>query len=147
MVIFAVLACAAAKPGLIGAPLHYHAAPVVAAHPPVITATSSQVVARTHNGIVSAPIIAPVPRVLAPAPVAKFVAPLQAAPLAAAYPAPVFAKYAAAASVVARYATAAYHTPVVAKYAAAAPLAYSAPLAYPHSHLAYAPSYASPYVW
>ncbi|XP_065360449.1 cuticle protein 19.8-like isoform X1 [Calliphora vicina] len=136
VVILAVIACAAAKPGLIGAPLAYRAAPFVAAPAPVITATSSQVVARTYNGIAHAPIVAPVApvaRVVAPvAPVARVVAPAHvahvAAPFAAAYSAPV----------VARYATAAYAHPFAARYTA--PLAYSAPLAYPHA--AYATSYA-----
>ncbi|XP_061387507.1 uncharacterized protein LOC133322537 [Musca vetustissima] len=61
VVIFAIIACAAAKPGLV-TPLAYTApAAVVAAAPaPVVTATSSQFVARNHNGIVSAPIVAPV---------------------------------------------------------------------------------------
>ncbi|KAL5292111.1 hypothetical protein ACFFRR_011116 [Megaselia abdita] len=54
LAIFAVIACAAAKPGLV-TPLAY-SAPVIAA-PGVVTATSSQFVARNHNGIV-APIVA-----------------------------------------------------------------------------------------
>ncbi|XP_065359318.1 uncharacterized protein LOC135953368 isoform X3 [Calliphora vicina] len=61
VVIFAVIACAAAKPGLIGAPLAYAApAAVVAAPAGVVTATSSQFIARNHNGIATAPIVAPV---------------------------------------------------------------------------------------
>ncbi|KAM7356251.1 uncharacterized protein ACRADG_002056 [Cochliomyia hominivorax] len=130
VVIFAVIACAAAKPGLV-APLAYTApAAVVAAPAPVVTATSSQVIARNHNGIATAPIVAPVAApvvakaVAAPvalaAPVARYAA-AYTAPLA--YSAPVVAKYAAAASL-------AYTAPVVAKYTAAAPLAYSAPLTY-----------------
>ncbi|KNC31938.1 hypothetical protein FF38_05027 [Lucilia cuprina] len=117
VVIFALIACAAAKPGLIGAPLAY----TVPAAAGVVTATSSQFIARNHNGIVSAPVVAPV---AAPV-VAKTVA--YTAPVAAAYTAPVVAKYAAA------YAhLLAYSAPVVAKYAAAYshPLAYSAPLTY-----------------
>ncbi|XP_037815415.1 cuticle protein 16.5-like [Lucilia sericata] len=101
-VIFALIACAAAKPGLIGAPLAYTApAAVVAAPAGVVTATSSQFVARNHNGIVSTPVVAPV-----------------AAPVVAkTFAAPVVAKTFAA--------------PVVAPAAyAAAPLAYSAPLHY-----------------
>ncbi|XP_065360829.1 larval/pupal cuticle protein H1C-like [Calliphora vicina] len=119
IVIFAVIACAAAKPGLIGAPLAYTApAAVVAAPAGVVTATSSQFVARNHNGIATAPIVAPVA-----APVAAYTA-----PIAAAYTAPVVAKYAAA-----------YSTPL----AYSAPLTYAAtPLAYANAHLdaAYASS-------
>ncbi|XP_055842211.1 cuticle protein 16.5-like isoform X2 [Episyrphus balteatus] len=81
VVIFAVIACAVAKPapGLLHAPLAY-SAPLVAAAPGVVTATSSQVIARNYNGIATAPVFA--------APVAKYVAaplPLAAAPLAAKY--------------------------------------------------------------
>ncbi|XP_065360826.1 cuticle protein 70, isoforms A and B-like isoform X2 [Calliphora vicina] len=107
VVIFAVIACAAAKPHLIGAPLAYTApAAVVAAPAPFVTATSSQVIARNYNGIATAPIVAPV-----------------ATPVAA----PVVAKYAAAYTH-----PLAYSAPVVAKYASAYshPLAYSAPLTY-----------------
>ncbi|EDV40933.1 uncharacterized protein Dana_GF23675 [Drosophila ananassae] len=70
VVVLAIVACAAAKPGLLGAPLAYtaplaysaplaYAAPaaVVAAPAPVVTATSSQVIARNYNGI-AAPVIA-----------------------------------------------------------------------------------------
>ncbi|XP_061394638.1 cuticle protein 70, isoforms A and B-like [Musca vetustissima] len=107
VVIFAMIACAAAKPGLV-TPLAYTApAAVVAAAPaPFVTATSSQYVARNYNGIATAPVVAPV--------VAKTVA------------APIVAKTFAAPV------AAAYTTPVVAKYAAtyAAPFAYSAPLTY-----------------
>ncbi|XP_023298618.2 cuticle protein 12.5-like [Lucilia cuprina] len=101
VVIFALIACAAAKPGFV-APLAYTApAAVVAAPAGVVTATSSQFIARNHNGIVSTPVVAPVATPV----VAKTVA--YTAPLA--YSAPVVAKYAAAYS----------H-----------PLAYSAPLTY-----------------
>ncbi|KAM7355518.1 uncharacterized protein ACRADG_001545 [Cochliomyia hominivorax] len=80
-VIFAFIACAAAKPGLV-APLAYTApAAVVAAPAGVVTATSSQFVARNHNGIATAPVVAPV---AAPV-IAKTIAPV-AAPLAAAAP-------------------------------------------------------------
>ncbi|XP_013108900.2 cuticle protein 70, isoforms A and B-like [Stomoxys calcitrans] len=81
-VIFAVIACAAAKPGLIGAPLAYTApAAVVAAAPaPFVTATSSQVIARNYNGIATAPVVAPVAAPLVAktiaAPVAAYTAPL-----------------------------------------------------------------------
>ncbi|XP_065361499.1 cuticle protein 12.5-like [Calliphora vicina] len=117
VVIFALIACAAAKPGLIGAPLAY------TAPAGVVTATSSQFVARNHNGIATTPIVAPVA-----APVAAYTA-----PVAAAYTAPVVAKYAAAYSTPLAYSSPlAYSTPVVAKYAAAYshPLAYSSPLTY-----------------
>ncbi|KAL5292121.1 hypothetical protein ACFFRR_011123 [Megaselia abdita] len=110
LAIFAVIACAAAKPGLV-APLAY-SAPVVAA-PGVVTATSSQFVARNHNGIV-APIVAPshfaytAPLVhsaplVAHTPIAKVAAPL-------AYSAPV-----------------AYSSPLVHSRFSS-PLTYSAPL-------------------
>ncbi|XP_037815421.1 uncharacterized protein LOC119606108 [Lucilia sericata] len=60
-VIFAFIACAAAQPGLLSAPLAYTApAAVVAAPAGVVTATSSQFVARNHNGIATAPVVAPV---------------------------------------------------------------------------------------
>ncbi|XP_073841248.1 uncharacterized protein [Musca autumnalis] len=108
-VIFAIIACAAAKPGLVS-PLAYTApAAVVAAPTPFVTATSSQYVARNYNGIATAPVVAPV--------AAPVVAKTVAAPVAAAYTTPVADTYTA---------------PVVAKYAAtyAAPFAYSAPLTY-----------------
>lgn len=76
VVIFAIIACAAAKPGLIHAPLAYSApVAVVAAPAPVVTATSSQFVARNHNGIVSTPDVAPV---AAPIGVRTFAAPFVA---------------------------------------------------------------------
>ncbi|XP_016989204.1 cuticle protein 38-like [Drosophila rhopaloa] len=104
VVVLALIACAAAKPGLLGAPLAYtsplaytaplaYSAPVVAAPDPVVTATSIQVIARNYNGIAAAPLIAPVA-------------------------APVVAKYTAA--------PLAYSSPL----AFSAPLAYTAPLAY-----------------
>ncbi|TMW51904.1 hypothetical protein DOY81_003033, partial [Sarcophaga bullata] len=144
VVIFAAIACVAAKPHLIGAPLAYAApAAVVAAPAPVVTATSSQVVARTYNGIAHAPIVAPVapvPRVLAPvAPVARVVAPAPVAPVARVVaPAPVAAPLAYSSPFVARYATAAYATPFAARLAA--PFGYTAPLAY-------STPYASAYAW
>uniref|UniRef100_A0A1I8MPZ5 Cuticle protein n=1 Tax=Musca domestica TaxID=7370 RepID=A0A1I8MPZ5_MUSDO len=91
VVVFAVIACAAAKPGLIGAPLAYTApAAVVAAAPaPVVTATSSQYVARNYNGIATAPVVAPVATpVVAKTVAAPLVAKTFAAPVAAAYAAP-----------------------------------------------------------
>ncbi|XP_037933214.1 cuticle protein 16.5-like [Teleopsis dalmanni] len=104
VVIFAVIACVAAKPGLLSAPLAYTVpAAVVAAPAPFVTATSSQVVARNFNGIAAAPIVAA-------APVVKAVAPV-AAPLAYASPL-------------------AYSAPLARAAYAAAPLTYSSPLAY-----------------
>ncbi|KAM7355954.1 uncharacterized protein ACRADG_001859 [Cochliomyia hominivorax] len=100
VVILALIACAAAKPGLV-APLAYTApvaAPVVAAPAGVVTATSNQFVARNHNGIATAPIVAPVAApvvaktIAAPvvAPAAYAAAPLAyTAPLTYAAPAPV----------------------------------------------------------
>ncbi|KAH8274576.1 hypothetical protein KR044_013090, partial [Drosophila immigrans] len=83
VVIFAVIACAAAKPGvLLGQQVAYAApAAVVAAPAPYVTATSSQVFARNFNGIATAPVIAPV--------AAPVVAKYAAAPLA--YSAPLTA--------------------------------------------------------
>ncbi|XP_055913509.1 cuticle protein 38-like [Eupeodes corollae] len=120
VVIFAVIVCAVAKPapGLLASPFAY-SAPLVAAAPGVVTATSSQVIARNYNGIATAP-------VYAAAPVAKFVAAPVAAPLAA-------APLAAA--------------PLAAKYVAspfASPLAYSAPLAAAPFGYASAYGYGSP---
>ncbi|XP_065360832.1 pupal cuticle protein C1B-like [Calliphora vicina] len=82
-VILALIACAAAKPGFA------YTAPAG-----VVTATSSQFVARNHNGIVSTPVVAPVAApVVAKTFAAPFVAPAAyAAPLA--YSAPLH--YAAA---------------------------------------------------
>ncbi|EDV90882.1 GH24646 [Drosophila grimshawi] len=100
IVILAIIACAAAKPGLLlGQQLAYTApAAVVAAPAPFVTATSSQVIARNYNGIAHAPVIAPV--------AAPVIAKYAAAPLAAPVAAPVIANY------------------------AASPLAYSSPLTY-----------------
>ncbi|XP_017127373.1 cuticle protein 38-like [Drosophila elegans] len=85
VVILAIVACVAAKPGLLDAPLAYtsplaysHPAAVVAAPAPVVTATSSQVIARNFNGIAAAPVVAPV---AAPV-IAKYAAAPLAAPLA-----------------------------------------------------------------
>ncbi|XP_067648137.1 cuticle protein 10.6-like [Eurosta solidaginis] len=94
IVLFALIACAAAKPGVLtpfaAAPLTYAApAAVVAAPAPYVTATSSQVIARNYNGIGAAPVVA-------------------AAPLAA----PVVAHYAAAAPFSAPLVAAHYATPV-----------------------------------
>nr|AAY55432.1 IP04080p [Drosophila melanogaster] len=72
VVICALIACVAAKPGLLHTPLAALPAPVIAAPAPVVTAASSQVVARTFNGIAAAPVIAQVP--VAPAPVLRTVA-------------------------------------------------------------------------
>ncbi|XP_037720628.1 cuticle protein 63-like [Drosophila subpulchrella] len=80
VVILAIVACVAAKPGLLGAPLAYtaplaYSAPLAFAAPaPVVTATSSQVITRNYNGIADAPVIAPV--------AAPVVAKYAAAPLA-----------------------------------------------------------------
>ncbi|XP_065359708.1 cuticle protein 38-like isoform X2 [Calliphora vicina] len=75
VVIFAVIACAAAKPGFLGAPLAYAApAAVVAAPAGVVTATSSQVIERNYNGIATAPIVANVATPVAAPVVAKYAA-------------------------------------------------------------------------
>ncbi|XP_023036965.1 vitelline membrane protein Vm26Ab [Drosophila willistoni] len=78
VVLCVVLACSLvnAKPDVLAAP--------------VVTATSSQYVARNFNGIAAAPIVAPV--------TAAYTAPVAAAytaPVAAAYTAPVAAAYSA----------------------------------------------------
>uniref|UniRef100_A0A1B0A734 Uncharacterized protein n=1 Tax=Glossina pallidipes TaxID=7398 RepID=A0A1B0A734_GLOPL len=151
-VLFATLACALAKPGLLSAPLAYTApaAAVFAAPSPVVTATSSQVVARNFNGIATAPIIAPV------APVAPL-----AAPFAAAYTTPVAAPIYTTNTAFAKYATS-YPAPLVARHAALPYTyrtfpAYTAPaaarlVASPYSasataaRLTYAPYFTSSYV-
>ncbi|KMZ00545.1 uncharacterized protein Dsimw501_GD27811, isoform B [Drosophila simulans] len=69
----AIVACIPVKPGLLGAPLAYtvdvaysppltHSGPavVVAALAPGVSAASSQVTTRNHNGIAHALVIAPV---------------------------------------------------------------------------------------
>ncbi|XP_017492487.1 PREDICTED: cuticle protein 16.5-like [Rhagoletis zephyria] len=72
IVIFAIVACITAKPVILHAP-QLAAAPVaLAAAAPVITATSSQVIARQYNGIAAAPLLA------APAPIARLATPLVA---------------------------------------------------------------------
>ncbi|CAD7082691.1 unnamed protein product [Hermetia illucens] len=105
VILFAVIACAFAKPGVI-APLAY-SAPVVAAAPGIVTASSSQVVARNYNGL-AAPLVA------AAAPVAY------TAPAVAAYSAPL--AYTAAAAPVAYAAGIAPAVAAPLKYTAAAPL-------------------------
>ncbi|XP_028896703.1 uncharacterized protein LOC114803516 [Zeugodacus cucurbitae] len=60
VLLFVLIACVAANPDIIAnAPLTY-AAPtaVVAAPAPVVTATSSHVIARNYNGIAAAPVVA-----------------------------------------------------------------------------------------
>ncbi|XP_061401337.1 calphotin-like [Musca vetustissima] len=97
VVLFAIIACAAAKPGFV-TPLAYTApAAVVAAAPaPFVTATSNQYIARNYNGIATAPVVAPVAApVVAKTVAAPIVTKTFAAPVAAAYTAPVVAKYAA----------------------------------------------------
>ncbi|XP_055843258.1 cuticle protein 16.5-like [Episyrphus balteatus] len=128
IVILAVIACAAAKPGLLApSPLAY-SSPLIAAAPGVVTATSSQVIARNYNGIASAPLLAAA-------------APVVAAPFAARYLASPYAAAAAAAPLIAA-------APFAANYLAspytAAPLGYSAPLTAAPLGYASAYGYASP---
>lgn len=121
-VVCALIACVNAKPGLLHSPLVAPAAVIAAPAPAVVTATSSQVVARNFNGIAAAPIIT-----AAPVPDAPLTAPLAAPAFVHPVAAPVIAKYSAVP--VAAPLTA----PLVTKYAAphlAAPLAYRAPLGY-----------------
>ncbi|XP_055915337.1 cuticle protein 12.5-like [Eupeodes corollae] len=120
IVILAVIACAAAKPGVL-APLAY-SSPLIAAAPGVVTATSSQVIARNYNGIASAPLLAAAP-IAAPLTAARYFA----------------SPYAAAAPLVA--------SPFAANYLASpytAPLGYSAPLTASPLGYASAYGYASP---
>lgn len=103
--------CAAPAPGAV------LAAPAVAAVPaPIVTASSSQVIARNYNTLAAAPLAA---APLAAAPLTYAAAPLAAAPLAAAPLATAPLTYAAAPF-------AAYGTHAVAP--AAAYSAYSAPI-------------------
>ncbi|EDW49777.1 GM18729 [Drosophila sechellia] len=149
VVICALIACVAAKPGLLHTPLAALPAPVIAAPAPVVTAASSQVVARTFNGIAAAPVIAQVP--VAPAPVLRtLAAPLRAtapvafaAPLAAPLPAPVATPLAA--PILNRVApfAAPIATPFAAPYAAPVLAKYAAPLAYAPAPL----NYAAPALW
>ena len=114
----ALIACIAAKPGLLGAGLAYSIPSA-----PLITASSHQVVARTYNGLAHAPLVA-VPKVVSPlavAPVTRFAhtyatAPYYAAPLG--YSAPYAAKYIAS-----PYPTKYVAAPYVGSYPA--PLHYS----------------------
>ncbi|XP_034657110.1 uncharacterized protein LOC117894265 [Drosophila subobscura] len=99
IVICALIACVAGKPG------HLLSAQLLAAPAPVVTATSSQLIARNFNGIAAAPVIASVP-VAAPVPVVKAVAPV-------------------ATRIISPFAA-----PLIAKYADAAPLHYTTPLGY-----------------
>ncbi|XP_037881312.1 vitelline membrane protein Vm26Ab [Glossina fuscipes] len=113
--LIALVCSASGKPAVL--------APVVAAAAPagVVTATSSQYVARNYNGIATAPVIAPV------------AAAAYTAPVAAAYTAPVAAAYTTS---VAAPVAAAYTAPVAAAYTAPIAAAYTAPIAasyYPHT--------------
>ncbi|XP_039966048.1 cuticle protein 16.5 [Bactrocera tryoni] len=86
--VFALIACASAKPAVVA----YSA-------PAVVTAQSSQYIARNYNGVAAAPVVA-----------AAYTAPaVAAAPVAAAYTAPVAAAYTA---------PVAYSAPVAAAYSA-----------------------------
>jgi len=83
VVLCALVASSVAEPK----PAFLAAAPVVAAPAGVVTATSSQYVARNFNGVAAAPVVA-----------AAYTAPVAAAytaPVAAAYTAPVAAAYSA----------------------------------------------------
>ena len=116
----ALIACAAAKPGLLSAPLAY------SVPAPFITATSHQVIARNYNGIAHAPIVAAAAPV---APVAKVVA----APVAV--PAPL--------------AVAPHVAPVAARFVspyASLPVGYSAPVNYAAAPFAYSSPFAAKYV-
>ncbi|SPP76582.1 Hypothetical predicted protein [Drosophila guanche] len=150
VVICALIACVAAKPGLLHAPL---AAPLFAAPAPVVTAASSQVVARTFNGIATAPVIAQVPVAPAPVPVpvVRTVAAPFAAPLAAPLPAPIVRAAPFAAQYAAPFGTpfaaplaAPYTAPFAHPYGAPVIAKYSAPLAYAPAPLNYA---AAPALW
>uniref|UniRef100_A0A1B0FFF6 Uncharacterized protein n=1 Tax=Glossina morsitans morsitans TaxID=37546 RepID=A0A1B0FFF6_GLOMM len=116
--LFALVCSVSGKPAVL--------APVVAAAAPagVVTATSSQYVARNYNGIAAAPVIAPIAAAAYTAPVAA----AYTAPVAAAYTTSVAAPIAAAYTAPAAYTAAAYTAPIAA--------AYTAPIAapyYPHT--------------
>ncbi|XP_025195876.1 angiomotin-like [Melanaphis sacchari] len=95
MSLFAIVACclaamsAAAPSGLVPVPLAAPAPVVAAAAPPVVTAYSSQYVARNYNGIAVAPAAVPSAAIVgypaAPAPIY--------APAAYAYPSPLVQDY------------------------------------------------------
>ncbi|BFF99749.1 vitelline membrane protein Vm26Ab [Drosophila madeirensis] len=92
VVLVAAIACsmAEAKPGVV-----VGAAAVPAG---VVTATSSQYVARNFNGVAAAPIVAPVAAAYTAPVAAAYTSPVAAAytsPVAAAYTAPVAAAYSA----------------------------------------------------
>ncbi|XP_054732719.1 cuticle protein 16.5 [Anastrepha obliqua] len=117
-IIFAFLAsfaCASAKPAL-----------VAYAAPSVVTAQSSQYIARNYNGVAAVPVVA-----------AAYTAPaVAAAPVAAAYTAPAVA----AAPVAAAYtAPAVAAAPIAAAYTAPVAAAYSAPVASYASYASYYP--------
>ena len=112
VLVLAVICSVSAKPAVVA----YSSAPLVAAAPAggVVTATSSQYIARNYNGLAAAPLVA-----------AAYSAP------AAAYPAPIAAAYTApVAAPVAAPLAAAYTAPVAAPLAAAA---YTAPAYYPYA--------------
>jgi hypothetical protein len=90
-VVLMVVACVAAKakPGLVAAPLAY-TAPVVAAAAPIVTAHSSQFIARNYNGIAAPLVAAPVAAAYTHAPLAY------SAPFAAAYSPYAYSPYSAA---------------------------------------------------
>ncbi|XP_017494452.1 PREDICTED: vitelline membrane protein Vm26Ab-like [Rhagoletis zephyria] len=121
-ILFAVLAfvaCASAKPAVVA----YSA-------PGVVTAQSSQYIARNYNGVAAAPVVAAA--YTAPAVAAAPVAAAYSAPVAAAYTAPVAAAYSAPVA-------AAYTAPVAAAYTAPVAAAYSAPVASYPSYASYYP--------
>ncbi|XP_055842392.1 uncharacterized protein LOC129909330 [Episyrphus balteatus] len=156
IVVLALACTVSAKPQLL------YSAPVVAAAPaPVVTASSSQYIARNYNGIAAAPVVAAA--YTAPVAAAAYTAPVAAAypyatyPYTAAFAICLFALIAVVAAkpaVIAPLAYSAYSAPLVASpytaaytapYAAAYSAPYAAYSAYPYASAYSAYPYAAAY--
>ncbi|XP_028897897.1 cuticle protein 16.5 isoform X2 [Zeugodacus cucurbitae] len=115
LLVLAAVAHAEPKPSVFAytAPV-VAAAPSAAVAPGVVTAQSSQYIARNYNGVAAAPVVAAA--YTAPAVAAAPVAAAYSAPVAAAYSAPVAAAYSAP---VAAYSSYASYYPYNAAYTVA----------------------------